>query len=178
MQKLVWQSDKAFKFALNPSRQFVTILLVSNNILYLPFQKEYLQVELPYLADIRKIVTGGNVTSYIVKVSRDGRTFKYYNPSAKLKQLVCIFLIFMHNSTCSFHYYAVKIENSDPDLNMLYCIEHFLKISQSNPVYIQLFQLKLSPSKAEKSNTSAKGLQGDSQQAFRARIRLFCFAPN
>jgi hypothetical protein len=39
------------------------------------------------------------------------------------------------------------------------------------------------PSKAEKSNTSAKGLLGiakklisDSQQAFRARIRLFRFA--
>ena len=53
---------------------------------------------------------------------------------------------------------------------------------------IQLFQLTLSPSKAEKSNTNAQGLLGiakklmniffnDSmQQAFRARIRLFRFA--
>ena len=52
---------------------------------------------------------------------------------------------------------------------------------------IQVFQLRLSPSKAaEKSNTSAKGFQGiskninefisDSKKAFRARIRLFCFA--
>jgi hypothetical protein len=50
--------------------------------------------------------------------------------------------------------------------------------------YIQLFQSRLSPSKAEKSNTRAEGLLGiakkseffsDSQQAFRACIRFSRF---
>ena len=52
------------------------------------FQKEYLQVELPYLADIRKIVTEGNVTSYSLRVSKDGIKFRYYNASGKSKHLV------------------------------------------------------------------------------------------
>ena len=33
-------------------------------------------------------------------------------------------------------------------------------------IYIQLFQLRLSPSKAEKSNTSAKGLLGIAKKSF------------
>ena len=54
------------------------------------FQQEYLQVELPYLADIRKIVTEGNVTSYTLRVSRDGQKFKDYKASGFIKHLVSI----------------------------------------------------------------------------------------
>jgi hypothetical protein len=69
-----------------------------NNTVCFSSQKEYLQVVLPYLADIRKIATEGNVTSYTLTVSRDGIKFRDYNPSASSKQLVCIFVIFTYIS--------------------------------------------------------------------------------
>ncbi len=59
------------------------------------FQDEYLQVVLPYMTDIRKIVTEGNVTSYALKVSNDGIKFRDYDPSASAKHLVCIILIIL-----------------------------------------------------------------------------------
>ena len=60
-------------------------------VFFFSFQNEYLQVVLPYLTDIRKIVTQGNVTSYKLKVSKEGKKFRDYNPSANpnAKQMVC-----------------------------------------------------------------------------------------
>ncbi|XP_028395588.1 macrophage mannose receptor 1-like [Dendronephthya gigantea] len=46
-------------------------------------QNEYLQVEFPFLADIRMIVTEGNLSTYKLKIGKDGKTFKDYN-AAKL----------------------------------------------------------------------------------------------
>lgn len=66
-------------------------------MLYFSFQKQYLQVVLPYLANITTIITQGNVTSYTLKVSKEGKKFRDYDPSGTSKQMVgtlCFFTTF------------------------------------------------------------------------------------
>ena len=63
-------------------------------MMFLLFQKEYLQIDLPFLADIRKIVTEGNVSTYLLRGSKDGKTFQDFKPYTHTKQVVCIFNLY------------------------------------------------------------------------------------
>ncbi|XP_028395191.1 uncharacterized protein LOC114519267 isoform X2 [Dendronephthya gigantea] len=50
-------------------------------------KNEYLQIELPFLADIKKIVTEGNVSTYLLRESKDGKTFKDFKPYGHTKEV-------------------------------------------------------------------------------------------